>query len=165
MITRRMLLELSLYAPVLSSLSNSVFADSKVNSAITYSDLIYLSPIKSDGNESSCQAEIWFVQKGHDMYVVTSTRSWRTRAVVKGLNRARVWVGDLGSWKSTDGKYKELPSLEVEASLVSDDTVIQEAIELFGDKYPLGWVVYESRFRKGLADGTRSMLRYSPLAS
>ena len=165
MITRRTLLELSLYTPMLSGLSNSVFADSKVNSATKDSDLIYLSPIKSDGTESSCQAEVWFVQNGKDMYVCTSTSSWRTRAIAKGLNRARVWVGDLGSWKSTNGKYKDLPSLEVEASLVSDTNVQQEALTLFGDKYPLGWVVYESRFRNGLANGSRSMLRCSPLAS
>ena len=35
-------------------------------------------------------------------------------------------------------------------------------LELFGDKYPISWLRYKSIFTDGLADGSRSLLRYRP---
>ena len=163
MITRRTLLKLSVSTSFLGVMPKLVFAGVDIKSAIMSSALIYLTPIQSNGDESSCQAEVWFVHDGVDMYVCTSSRSWRAQAPVRGLNRARIWVGDLGAWKKTKGKYKELPHLEAEATVVSDEAITQKALDLFGDKYPMQWIVYESRFRNGLADGSRSMLRYRPL--
>ena len=163
MITRRTLLKLSVSAPLLTFVPPSVFAAGGIKSAIRDSALIYLTPIQSNGDESSCQSEVWFVHDGTDMYVCTSSKSWRAQAPARGLNRARVWVGDLGSWKRSNGKYKELPHLEAEATVVSDDATTQKALDLFGDKYPVQWIVFESRFRKGLANGSRVMLRYRPL--
>ncbi len=162
MITRRTLLKLSVSAPFLSVIPKLVFAEGDIKSAMRSSALIYLTPIQSNGDESRCQAEVWFVQDGIDMYVCTSSKSWRAQAPARGLNRARIWVGDLGAWKKTKGKYKELPHVEAEATVVIDDAMTQKALDLFGDKYPLQWIVYESRFRNGLADGSRSMLRYRP---
>ncbi len=166
MITRRTLLKLSVSAPLLTVVPTSVLAksgaESGIKSAMRDSALIYLTPIQSNGDESSCQAEVWFVHDGVDMYVCTSSKSWRAQAPTVGLNRARIWVGDLGSWKKTKGKYKELPHAEAEATVVNDDAITQKALQLFGDKYPVQWIVYESRFRNGLADGSRVMLRYHP---
>ena len=94
------------------------------------SDLIYLTPIRSDGEESSCQAEVWFVADGDDLYIVTASDSWRARAVRKGLHDTRIWIGDLGEWKSTDGKYRSLPQLDMKGSEVLD----ADAFSLFQEK-------------------------------
>ena len=163
MITRRTLLKLSVSAPLLGVMPKLVFAEGDIKSAMRSSALIYLTPIQSNGDESKCQAEVWFVQDGIDLFVCTSSTSWRAQAPARGLNRARIWVGDLGAWGKTKGRYKQLPQLEAEATVVSDDAITQRALNLFGDKYPIQWIVYQSRFRNGLADGSRSMLRYRPL--
>ena len=125
-------------------------------------DLVYLTPLRSDGAESRCQAEVWFVAEGTDIWVVTATDAWRARAVRSGRTRARLWIGDLGVWTRAEGKYRELPSLDAEASLVTDAALHNHVLSLFGAKYPVSWVLWGPRFRKGLADGSRVMLCYKP---
>ena len=124
--------------------------------------LIYLSPMKSDGNLSRCQAEVWYVQDGADMYVVTDKSAWRAEAVRKGLTQTQVWVGDVGLWQRSNGKYKELPSLEASASFETNGARHAALLVKFGDKYSSEWGSWGPRFRKGLADGSRVMLKYSP---
>jgi hypothetical protein len=161
MIDRRLFIKLVTSVPFLSIISIPSFAG--VKSAMRDSSLIYLTPIKSDGQESRCQAEVWFAHDGVDLYVVTSVKTWRARAASKGLNRARIWVGELGEWKGTGGKYKTLPQIDAEATVVSDKSIEEKALQLLGDKYSMEWIVWGPRFRKGLADGSRVMLRYRPL--
>lgn len=165
MLTRRNLVTAFGGALALSALPVKLIAaeGASLKQAIDSSDLIYLTAIRSNGSESSCQSEIWFVPRGTDLYIVTMTASWRVRAVKKGLNQARIWVGDLGQWRGTEGKYKALPRLDALASQVTDDSEKQQILGLFGSKYPLGWIVYGSKFRDGLADGTRTMIRYRPI--
>lgn len=126
------------------------------------SDLVYLSPIKSNGQESACQAEIWFVYDGADIFVCTGTESWRAKAPTMGLNMTKFWVGDLGQWKNTNGDYKNLPSMMAKASLEPDPAEHERILDLFAKKYPLSWVIWGPRFRKGLKNGKRTMLRYKP---
>ena len=126
------------------------------------SDLIYLTAIQSNGKDSRCQAEIWFVWDGQDIFVCTNTSAWRTQAIAKGLEHSRIWVGDLGNWKGTDGAYKTLPMIEASSSIIADKAQHARALELFGDKYPISWLRYKSIFTDGLADGSRSLLRYRP---
>ncbi len=125
-------------------------------------DLIYLSPIKSDGNLSRCQAEVWFVHEGDNLFVVTDANAWRARAVTAGLQKARVWVMDVGQWQKSDGAYKTLPSHVTNVSLQDDKAVHARVLDRFGDKYSLEWVLWGPRFRNGLADGSRVLLKYQP---
>lgn len=127
------------------------------------SDLIYLSPLKSNGALSSCQAEVWFVQDGSDMYVVTANNAWRARAIAKGLTKTQVWVGDVGQWQSSDGKYKDLPALQANASQVDDPAEHSRLLTKFGSKYSSEWGSWGPRFKRGLADGSRVLLRYQPV--
>ena len=135
-----------------------------VAKAAKESELIYLSPVKSDGNLSSCQAEIWFIGDGEDFYVVTANDAWRAEAIGRGLTQAKVWVGDVGQWKSSRGKYKELPSVMTTASVVNDPVEHARLLTAMGDKYAREWGTWGPRFKRGLADGSRVMLRYSPVA-
>jgi hypothetical protein len=136
--------------------------DGALLAAMDESDLIYVTPIKSNGAESSCQAEVWFSHIGTTMYVVTAVDAWRTRAIRKGLTRSRIWVGDLGVWGNTDGRYKNLPMVDAVANIETDPIAQARALDAMGDRYPLEWVVWGPRFRNGLSDGSRVMLRYQP---
>lgn len=131
--------------------------------SIDASDLIYITPIRSDGQESRCQAEVWFVPHGTDLYVVTAAAAWRAQAIIKGLMRARVWIGEVGVWGRSNGRYKTLPRIEASATHITAADTKEKILAGYGKKYPVSWLVYESRFRNGLADGSRVMLRYRPM--
>ncbi|MEZ5557870.1 MAG: hypothetical protein R3E86_04905 [Pseudomonadales bacterium] len=133
--------------------------------ALDTSDLVYLTPLRSDGEESRCHAEVWFVHVDGAVFVVTASDAWRAEAVRRGLERARIWVGDLGVWTRIGDRYRALPALEASAALVSDAAERERVLEACGSKYRLSWLVWGPRFRNGLADGTRVMLRYRPLAA
>lgn len=123
------------------------------------SDLIYVSPVRSDGALSRCQAEVWFVREGDDLYVVTAADAWRARAVGLGLTRTKVWLGDAGVWADNPG-YQQLPQRDMNASLITDTGVHGRILDVFGSKYRLEWIIWGPRFRNGLADGSRVLLRY-----
>lgn len=124
------------------------------------SELIYLTPLKSDGGESQCQSEVWFARDGLSLYVVTAHDAWRAQAVRQGLTRARIWVGNVGVWSSSDGRYRDLPMVEGAASLETDTLRHAAVLALMGQKYTREWPTWGPRFRDGLADGSRVMLRY-----
>jgi len=133
-------------------------------SALEESDVVYLTPLKSNGEESRCKAEIWFVAHQGGIYVVTSAEAWRARAVRQGLNRARVWVGEFGAWTKANDAFRNAPTLEVSGQLVTESNQQSGVLDAMGAKYRLEWVVWGPRFRNGLADGTRVMIRYLPTA-
>lgn len=124
------------------------------------SELIYVTPIRSDGVESRCQAEVWFARDGLSLYVVTAHDAWRAEAVRQGLLRARIWVGNVGVWSRSDGAYRDLPAVDGTASLETDPLRHASVLALMGRKYTQEWSTWGPRFRDGLADGSRVMLRY-----
>ena len=130
--------------------------------ALAESPLIYLSPLRSDGAESVCHGEVWFVQDGAELLVVTAADRWKALAVGRGLDRARIWVGDFGRWKKSDGRFKTGPTFLAKARFDAAASVIEAALQAFGAKYPEEWEKWEPRFRTGLADGSRVLLRYRP---
>jgi hypothetical protein len=145
----------------------SEFALSKAaQAAIETSKLIYITPIKSDGKESSCHGEVWFCKDGSDLLVVTKRELWRSRAIERGLDRARIWVGDHGVWKSSNGAFRSAPSFLARAEHISSDAeAVARTLKGMAPKYADGgWSTYGPRFKEGLADGSRVLLRYRPIA-
>ena len=136
-------------------------AHHKLKQALDESALVYSTPLHEDGRESSCQSEIWFATHEGDVYVVTRSNAWRARAIGKGWDGARIWVGDLGNWRRTRGRYKDLPSYTAQASLVEDAGRHAAVLESFAGKYSGEWRSWGPRFDKGLKGGSRVMLRYS----
>lgn len=154
---RRVFLQAGLTSVTLAALPASLKA-SETNIALMESNLVYLSPYQSDGSLSRCQAEVWYAMLGADVLVVTASESWRAQAPLKGLARTKLWVGDLGVWKSAD--YESLPTVIAEARIESDEKVLDLALQQFGQKYSREWGKWGPRFSRGLADGSRTMLRY-----
>jgi hypothetical protein len=134
--------------------------------AIETSKLIYISPLKSEGKESSCHAEVWFHKDGSDLLVVTKEELWRSQAVKRGFDRARIWVGDHGVWKRSNGAFRNAPSFLAQAEHISSDAeAVGRTLKAMGTKYAgEGWSTYGPRFKEGLADGSRVLLRYRPVA-
>ena len=125
------------------------------------SPLIYISPLQSSGALSACQAEVWFAALGQQLYVVTDNKAWRAQAVRQGLTQARIWVGDVGMWKGSKGRYLELPSFDAEAALTVDPTEHLPVLQHMGKKYASEWDNWGPKFHNGLINGKRVMLRYS----
>ncbi len=160
--TRRRVLAASTALFAVAGFSGRAYcADSgELQTALNESDLIYLAPIRTDGRESRCQAEVWFVHHESDLYVITASEAWRAQAIGKGLTRTHIWVGDVGAWGDSNGAYRELPQIEAVGSQVKDAESQNSVLNAMGDKYSLEWFVWGPRFRNGLADGSRVMLRY-----
>ena len=159
MITRRSILGA---AAVVAVLPRFARAGGTLADAMANSRLIYLTPLKTSGAESRCQAEIWFALHEGAMYVVTRTDVWRAEAVRRGLNRARVWVGDVGNWRRANGRYKELPVVEAAVSIEADADRREQILATMGVKYADEWSTWGPRFKNSLADGSRVMLKYQP---
>lgn len=131
--------------------------------ALYDSALVYITPLHASGKESTCHAEVWFVYFEGAIYVVTASDAWRARAVRAGLDRARLWVGEFGVWTRSDGAYRSAPQIEARAELPDDALLQTRVLAEFGKKYSREWQVWGPRFRNGLADGSRVMIRYRPI--
>lgn len=130
--------------------------------ALAGSDVVYITPLKHDASESRCHAEVWFVFDGTNVFVVTSSKAWRARAIQRGLNRARMWVGEFGNWEHANDAFRKAPELVATGTLVTDADAQKRVLDRYGDKYRLDWIVWGPRFRNGIADGSRVMLQYAP---
>lgn len=127
------------------------------------SSLVYVSPLTKDGAESTCHGEVWFVKDGADLLVVTASDRWKAKAIGKGLDRARLWVGEHGVWKNANGAFRKSPMHDATARIDADSH--EKALESFGSKYAKEWGKWGPRFKGGLADGSRVLIRYSPVSS
>lgn len=134
-----------------------------LTAALGKSQLTYISPLKSDGSESTCHGEVWFVKDGTDVLVVTAAERWRAVAVGQGLDRARLWVGDHGVWKQASKAWDKSPTTDARARLDRDGEAHARALVLFGEKYASSWGKWGPRFKNGLASGERVLLRYTPV--
>ena len=148
-------------SPAESSASTSA-SSGKALAASRTSPLIYVSPLKANGLESHCHGEVWFVADDEDLLVVTNPERWRAACLGKGLDRARIWVGDHGLWKKSGGAFRKAPSYVARGSIDADPAVHARALEAFGKKYADEWGKWGPRFQKGLASGERVLIRYSP---
>lgn len=128
------------------------------------SQLIYLTPLLADGRESVCHAEIWFVHHNEEVYVCTPSDAWRTMALKHGLIRARIWVGEFGAWTQAKDAFRAAPTLVLEGRLETAPAMHAEVLKVFGQKYAAEWGKWGPRFSDGLADGSRSLLRYRVVA-
>ena len=130
--------------------------------ALDTSPLVYVTPIKSNGEESRCKAEIWFAHHDGAVFVVTPPDAWRAEAVGLGLRRARMWVGDFGVWSDADGAFRQAPELMATATLETRGDTRAKVLRTMAAKYAnSGWAKWGPRFKKGLVDGSRVMIRYA----
>lgn len=159
MISRRTLLAGAALAPAFLSLRPA--RAGAIWELADQSKLIYVSPLKSDGDLSRCKAEIWFAHLNRHLYVVTPPDAWRAQAIGKGLDQAVVWVGDHGMWTQSE-EFMQAPNMTMTASLATDPSTHEAVLAAMAGKYADdGWSRWGPRFREGLEDGGRVMIRYA----
>ncbi|MFP6664721.1 MAG: hypothetical protein VCC00_11010 [Deltaproteobacteria bacterium] len=121
------------------------------NTALHAAKYIYIASTRKDGSLSK-PAEIWFRNHDGAVYVGTSPESWRARRIGWGRPQAKIWIGS-----------REGPSFEARGTIVREPDQVTPFCDAIAKKYPDSWPKYEKRFREGLKDGQRVMIRYTPM--
>ena len=133
--------------------------------AMRTSPLIYVTPLRSNGQESRCHGEVWFFEDQGDAVIFTARDRWKATAVRDGLDEARIWVGDVGPVGRSGGRFRQEPSFKASASLDTSSETFRRLMTAFAKRYPDEWGKWGPRFQKGWDQGTRVMIRYKPIAS
>jgi len=121
-----------------------------IETALRESPYVYIATERKDGSFGAA-AEIWFMYHDGAVFVASPATTWRARRIRAGRPKARIAVG------RRDG-----PRFEAIGRIVSDPALYEALFERFAAKYPGGWPQYEARFRSGLQDGSRVLIRYDP---
>ena len=137
----------------------------ETKSALAQSGLVYISPLRSDGEESRCHGEVWFAHDHGSVLIVTQSDAWKSRALSAGLDRARIWVGDFGPVRRASDRYRSAPGFLARATSDKDDAAFERLLAAYAKKYPDEWDRWESRFRRGYADASRVLIRYEPIGA
>ncbi len=138
-----------------------------LKSALEKSPYVYVSPLKGDGAESTCHGEVWYGWQDGGVLLVTSKESWKARAVARGLDRARLWVGDHGRWKGavygTNEDFRKAPRFDAKVSVSKDADAFAKLMASYAGKYGTPFTSkWKPRMEEGFADGSRVLLRYEP---
>ena len=134
-------------------------------SALATSPTVYISPLRADGEESTCHGEVWYGWLDGAVVINTRATTWKARSLGRGLDRARVWVGDYGHWKRALGRneaFRAGPSFDTRAEVVKDARLLDRLLALYDDKYPDEIGKWRDPMRQGYADGSRLLIRYRP---
>ena len=139
----------------------------ELETALEKSGFVYVSPLRSDGGESTCHAEVWFAWLDDSVVLITGSERWKARALARGLDRARIWVGDHGRWKKLVGHsdaFRQAPSFDARAKPVKDEALLERMLAVYEKKYPDEIASWRDKMRTGFRDGTRTLIRYTPLS-
>jgi hypothetical protein len=131
--------------------------------ALGESSLLYVSPLHKNGSESSCHGEVWYFVDGNAVVIATAADRWKVRAIRSGRDRARVWVGDHGPVWRAGKRYRDAPSFLARAEIDDDKAVFERLMQAFAERYADEWSKWKPRFDKGYADGSRLVVRYTPI--
>ena len=111
---------------------------------------VRISPASSRGLTANVLGIVLAGGEGKRLWPLTADRAKRIKA---NRPKARIAVGKL------DG-----PTFKAKGSVVKDPALYDQMYRTFATKYPDGWPKYEQQFRKGLADGTRVLIKYQPVS-
>lgn len=126
---------------------------SAIVTALETSPYVYIASQRKDGTFGSA-AEIWFMYDQGAVWMASPPTAWRVKRIQAGRSTARIAVGS-----------KTGPTFTARGALVRDPAVYERLYATFAKKYPDRWPGYEARFRDGLKDGSRVLMRYDPVAS
>ena len=139
--------------------------DAALRDALEKSEFVYVSPLKSDGAESTCHGEVWYGWLDGAVVLITGASTWKAKAVTKGLDRARIWVGNHGRWKQMVGRneaFRKAKSFDARAEVVKDDALLDRLLARYDEKYPEEIGSWRDKMRREYADGSRLLIRYAP---
>lgn len=132
-------------------------------------EFAYVNPRLADGSPSRCHGEVWFAWLDGTVVILTARDGWKARALARGLDRARLWFGNYGRWKTRPGAKNEAfrrgPNFLARVSRERDPAVLDRVLAVYEHKYPAEIGRWRERMRREVASGERVILRYHPLPS
>jgi hypothetical protein len=140
-------------AIVASAPAPAAALDAALEEKLASSKYVYISSQRKDGSFGK-PAEIWFLYDQDAVWVGTPPTSWRVKRLEAGRPAAKIAVG------SSDGL-----SFAAVGSVVHDPKVLDRMYEAYARKYPDRWPGYEQRFREGMKDGSRVLVKYVPASA
>ncbi|MBM4258341.1 MAG: hypothetical protein FJ147_20895 [Deltaproteobacteria bacterium] len=108
----------------------------------------YIQSTRKDGKLGK-SAEIWFLHHQGAVWVCSPNTTHRVKRIQAGQTKAKVAIG------KPDG-----PSFNAKGLLVKDEAINKVMFEFFAKKYADGWSSYEKQFKDGLANGSRTLIKY-----
>lgn len=130
------------------------------------SEYAYISPLRSNGHESSCHAELWYAWLDDSVLVIVSRDGWKATSLARNLEQARIWIGNHGRWKTWLGSrneaFRKAPHFDARVERVTDPEALDQLLQIYEVKYPAEIADWRDRMRDGFADGSRVLLRYRP---
>lgn len=140
------LVVLAFVAPTLAAAALS----KAVADELAEAKFVYVSSLRRDGHWSK-PAEIWFLFHDGAVYVASAPTSWRAKRIRAGRAKAKIAV------ERPDG-----PSFTAVGEIVDEPKLHPLLFATYAKKYPEGWPKFEESFRRGLKDGRRVLIRYTP---
>ncbi len=131
---------------------------------LTKSEFAYVSPLRSNGSESTCHGEVWYAWLDDSVVLITAKSTWKARAVAGGLDSARIWVGDHGRWKGwfrNNEAFRQAPNFRASAAIDNDPKLLDRLMNVYQTKYPAEFSDWEGRQRSGFHSGERIIIRYA----
>jgi len=122
----------------------------ELQKALDSSKYVYIQSTRKDGKLSK-PAEIWFMPYKGAVWVASPPATYRVKRIQAGQTKAKIAVG------KTSG-----PAFNAKGSIVKDPEVNKAMFEAYAKKYTNEWKSYEQKFRDGLADGSRVLIKYEP---
>ena len=116
--------------------------------ALDSAKYVYIQSSRKDGKLGKA-AEIWFFHHKGAVWVASPVTTHRVKRIKAGHTKAKIAIG------KPDG-----PSFNAKGSLVKDEEVNKVMFETFAKKYAGGWSSYEKQFKEGLANGSRTLIKY-----
>ena len=126
--------------------------DPALEAKLASSPYVYVSSLRKDGAFSK-PAEIWFLWHDGAVWVGTPPTTWRVKRIKAKRPMARIAVG------SVDG-----PTFFARGAVVNDAKVADLMFATYAKKYPDRWPGYAEKFQTGMKDGSRVLVRYTPVA-
>lgn len=139
--------------------------DATAVEALRTSPLVYISPLSKSGAESRCHGEVWFFLDRGGVVIFTATDGWKARSIAQGRQRARLWVGNFGPVGRAGDRYRDAPTFEARSEIETRADVFDRLMSTFAVRYPDEWKKWRPRFQKGHDDGSRVMVRYTPIGA
>jgi len=121
-----------------------------IQAELAHSKYVYIATTRKDGSLGEA-AEIWFLYRNGAVYVASPPTTWRVRRIKAGRPQAKIAVG------KPDG-----PSFMATGAVVNEPEIYPVLFETYAKKYPGGWPKFEKKFRSGLKDGSRVLIKYTP---
>ena len=147
------ILVLAALVVVLSGMKTPAYSaplSAELQQTLDSSKYVYIQSARKDGSMGKA-AEIWFFPYKGAVWVCSPVTTHRVKRIQAGQTKAKIAVG------KSDG-----PSFTAKGSLVKDPEADKVMFEIFAKKYADGWSSYEKSFRDGLANGSRTLIKYEP---